>query len=210
MELSNPLRSVVPTVDADVLSVLARSHAPLTGLRVQQLAGRSYGQVRAVLHRLVVHGLVLHERHGSTTSYVLNRDHLLAGPVEEMAGATAALEVEIRDMVDGWPLPPSAMLVFGSFARRDGDESSDLDLLLVRPPDVEADEPRWIVQREALVQTVERRSGNRAQIVELSTSELDEAVRRDEPLVAALRRDAVVLTGAVPALARRPAPFTPV
>jgi predicted nucleotidyltransferase len=162
-----------------------------------------------VLHRLVVHGLVLHERHGNTTSYVLNRDHLLAGPVEEMAEATAALEDEIRDVVEGWQLPPSAIVVFGSFARRDGDESSDLDLLLVRPPDVEADEPRWTAQRESLVQTVELRSGNRVQIVELSTSELDEAVRRDEPLVGALRRDAVVLTGTVPALARRPAPFTP-
>lgn len=202
MDLSNPLRSVAPTVEADVLAVLAHTHAPLTGLRIQELAGRSYARVRLVLRRLVEHGLVLVERHGNTNSYVLNRDHILAGPVEAMVDASSTLESEIRSVVDHNHLRPAAVVLFGSFARRSGDADSDIDILLVRPDDIDGDAPSWVAQRGLLADTVERRSGNRAQIVELSTTELDEAVAHNEPLIDSLRADGVVVAGAAPALAR--------
>jgi predicted nucleotidyltransferase len=201
VDVSNPLRSIAPTVDADVLAVLARTHAPLTGLRVQQLAGRSYAQVRLVLHRLVEHGLVLSEQLGNTNSYVLNRDHVIADPLQSIVHAATTIEDELRGMVAGFALQPVAVVLFGSYARRDGDAASDIDILLVRADDVDAEDAAWVDQREALEDTLRGRSGNRVQYVELSASELDDAIARNEPLVESLRGDGVLVAGAAPGLA---------
>ncbi|GAB3603573.1 hypothetical protein GCM10027586_06670 [Kineococcus gypseus] len=65
MDPSNPLRTIAPTVDADVLQVLARTHRPLSGATVANLGGRSYARTRACLHRLVEHGLVTAQDVGS-------------------------------------------------------------------------------------------------------------------------------------------------
>jgi predicted nucleotidyltransferase len=85
--------------------------------------------------------------------------------------------------------------VFGSFARRDGGVKSDLDVLLVRSDEVAEDDERWSRQRHELARKAERWTGNRAQILELSATELSVAVERNEDLVRSLRRDGRVLCG---------------
>jgi predicted nucleotidyltransferase len=196
MDVSNPLRSVAPSVEADVLAVLSGTHLPLTGQRVQELAGRSYGRVRLVLRRLVDHGLVVTERHGNSNTYVLNRDHVLAAPLDAMVKAVSTVETSMREAVDRWRIQPEVVVLFGSFARRDGDADSDIDVLLVRPDGVDADDDGWVDQRTSLVVAVERWSGNRVQIVELSSSELNDAVSTEQPLLESLRSDGVMLGGA--------------
>lgn len=202
MDLSSPLRAVAPGVEGDVLDVLLRSHAPLTGARVAALAERSETQVRQVLRRFEQHGLVDVERHGQSYSYVLNREHVLVPGLEKLHGAMPTVEGQVRQLVAGWTVAPTALLMFGSAARRDGDADSDVDLLLVRPDDRDADDEAWAAQRHELARSVERWTGNAAQIVELSTAELAKAVRRKEPLVAGLRADGVLLAGHAPALGR--------
>lgn len=195
MHLANPLRSLSPTVDADVLAVLARSHGPLTGGRVQALSGRSYSQVRAVLHRLVVAGLVSAERHGNAVSYLLNRNHVMAGPMAELLGSDDAVEARVSSAVSGWEPGAVAVVLFGSFARRDGDEESDIDLLVVRPDTVAREDPSWEASRYDLARDIERWTGNTTQVVELSETGLAEAVQRGDPLVEELRRDGRVVHG---------------
>jgi predicted nucleotidyltransferase len=195
MDLANPLRTVAPTVDADVLAVLARTRLPLTGAGVQRLAGRSYTQVSGVLRRLVEHGLVDVERHGRTNSYQLNRDHVLAPAVESVVAADDEVEARLRAALEAWTPPPVAAAIFGSFARRDGDAGSDVDVLLVRPDEVDGDDPAWTAQRYDLARRLERWIGNPAQMVEVSAGELRGALRRSDALVASLRRDGRDLTG---------------
>lgn len=208
LDVGNPLRSVTPGVEADVLAVLDRTYAPLSGLRVAALAGRGETQVRTVLRRLEAHGVVEGERHGNSVVYVLNRDHLLAPAVHLMATAFDRLEHAIRTAVDSWEQPAEGVALFGSAARRDGDALSDIDLLVVRTDVVEADNDTWANQRHNLAELVDRLTGNRAQIVELSRSQLREAAASGQPLIGSLRDDAVIVTdpGAVLAgvLRRRP------
>jgi predicted nucleotidyltransferase len=195
MDPTNPLRSLAPTVDADVLAVLARSHAVMTGARVQQLAGRSYAQVREVLHRLAAHGIVDAERHGNTVTYSLNREHVLAPPIETAAAAGGEVERRLREAIEAWASAPAAAVLFGSFARRDGDPEGDVDLLLVRPNEVAEDDAGWAAQRYDLARHLERWTGNDAQIVELTSAELRDAVDRADELIAAVRREGHVVVG---------------
>lgn len=195
MDTTNPLRSLAPTVDADVLAVLARSHAALTGRRVQQLAGRSYAQVREVLLRLAAHGLADAERHGNAVSYSLNREHVLAAAIETASVAGSEVERRLRAVLEAWAPPPAAAVIFGSFARRDGGPESDVDLLLIRPDEIAEDDSAWAARRYDLIRHIERWTGNNAQIVELTLAELRNASSRGDDLIAAVRRDGRVLAG---------------
>ena len=195
MNLQNPLRSVAPTVDADVLAVLARNRRPMTGAAVERLAARSHAQVRAVLHRLGAAGLVEADRVGNAVQYRFNREHVLASGLEEMLDGATLVESRLRAYSAACDPVPRSVVAFGSFARRTGGEESDVDLLLVRPARVDVDDPRWADVRLGVAQHLETWSGNACQVVELSPQELREAAARTEPLVASLLTDGRTVFG---------------
>jgi predicted transcriptional regulator len=195
MDVSKPFAAISPGVDADVLVVLAGSTKPRSGRELARRAGRSNTGVQHVLDRLVEHGLVNREEVGRTFLYELNRDHLLAPTVEQMAGARAELVRRLRDAIDGWEVPPVHASLFGSAARGDGDASSDIDLLIVRPADVDPDDVRWRGQVDGLADLVRRWTGNNAGIAEVSEGELPRLRKDRPPVVEEVSEDAVDLAG---------------
>jgi predicted transcriptional regulator len=143
MDVSKPFAAISTGVDADVLVVLAGSTKPRSGRELARRAGRSNTGVQHVLDRLVEHGLVNREKVGRTFIYELNRDHLLAPTVEQMAGARAELIHRLRKLIGAWEPAPVHASLFGSAARGDGDTSSDIDLLIVRPADLDPEDAPW-------------------------------------------------------------------
>ncbi|WP_432509453.1 nucleotidyltransferase domain-containing protein [Kineococcus auxinigenes] len=194
MDPSNPLRTLAPTVDADVLQVLARTQRPLSGVTVANLSGRSYARTRACLHRLVEHGLVTAQDAGSAVLYALNRQHVLADPVLAAVGSTASVEALLVERLAGWDPPARAVVLFGSWARGEAGPDSDLDLLLVRHDAVDAD-GAWGEQVHATGQALEVLTGNAVQFVQITGSQLATAVREGQPLIIGLRQDGRVLAG---------------
>jgi len=195
VDWANPLQSIAATVDADVLQALGRAHAPVTGNQLAKLAGRSYAQVYAVVARLVRQGLVLADQHGRTNTYVLNRDHVLAGGLLEILSAATRIEEAITNAVAAWDPAARTVSLFGSAALRRASADSDLDLLIIRDDQVREDDVLWTNQVGDLVRSLERLTGNRVQRVELSESELHEAVQTDQALIASLRENARTLAG---------------
>lgn len=195
MDVSKPFMAISSGVDADVLVVLAGSTKPRSGRELARRAGRSNTGVQHVLDRLVEHGLVNREEVGRTFLYELNRDHLLAPTVEQMAGARAELVRRLRDAIDGWEVPPVHASLFGSAARGDGDASSDIDLLVVRPADLDPDDVRWRGQVDELADLVRRWTGNNAGIAEVSEGELPRLRKDRPPVVEEVSEDAVDLAG---------------
>jgi predicted nucleotidyltransferase len=195
MDVSKPFTAISPGVDADVLVVLAGSTKPRSGRELARRAGRSNTGVQHVLDRLVEHGLVNREEVGRTFLYELNRDHLLAPTVEQMAGARAELVHRLRDAIDGWEVPPVHASLFGSAARGDGDASSDIDLLVVRPADIDPDDAGWRSQLDELADLVRRWTGNNAGIAEVSEGELPRLRKDRPPVVEEVSEDAVDLAG---------------
>lgn len=97
MDLKHPFAVVTPTVDGDVLAVLAGAEAAFTGREVHRLVGQySEAGVRKVLGRLVEQGIVLVERAGPSYLYRLNRDHLAAPQIIALAGLRAELLGRLR------------------------------------------------------------------------------------------------------------------
>lgn len=200
MDLSHPIESVIPSGHGPVLSVLAGTEAPLTGRQVAGLAeGRlSPRRVAEVLQELVASGLVLMSRAGSANQYRLNRDHLAAQAVVALAGLRTALLQAMTDEARSWPLPPTAVWLYGSLSRGEAGPDSDVDLCIIRADSVEEDDPEWAAQVEQLRQRIVDWSGNQAEVLEYSDSDLSELVSAGDPIVGSLRSDGRALFGPGP------------
>ncbi|HWD82708.1 MAG TPA: hypothetical protein VG497_27595, partial [Kribbella sp.] len=74
--------------------------------------------------------------------------------------------------IDTWSIAPVHASVYGAIARGDGDLDSDVDLLLIRPDDHDAEDAIWTAQVGRLMQSVVDLTGNAAHVFELGRSEL--------------------------------------
>jgi predicted nucleotidyltransferase len=132
---------------------------------------------------------------GAALLYTFNREHLAADPVLALMALRRGLVDRLRSELAGWPLPPLHASLFGSAARGDGATASDIDVFLVRPSTVEAEDAQWSGQLGHLGDLVVRWTGNHAGIAEVPEEELVR-LRRDRPrVVEELERDAVTLVG---------------
>ncbi|MFD7153416.1 hypothetical protein ACFV9C_02390 [Kribbella sp. NPDC059898] len=173
MDLARPISTVVPSLDGPVLLVLAAAEEGLSGRQIHKLAGSgSVAGVRLVLQRLAATGLVHGDDFGSSLLYRLNRKHLLAPIVEQLANLRGTLTTHLAAELTSWHLPPVHASLYGAIARADGDLDSDVDLLLIRPDHHAADDTLWTAQVSHLMQTVVDLTGNAAHVFELSRSEL--------------------------------------
>jgi predicted nucleotidyltransferase len=196
MDLAHPHAAVSSTVDGDVLVVLARISHPLTGRGIARLVPhRSVAGVADALERLTRQGLVRRFEVPPALAHTLNRDHLAAPAVEILAEMRVKLLDLLAEDLAEWQTAPVHASMFGSAARGDGDAESDIDLLIVRPSDVDPDEPAWDTQLAGLSELVFDSTGNRASIVDLGESELEEMLTLKQPIVDELRRDAIDLAG---------------
>lgn len=135
MDLSDPTRAVTPTLDGPVLAVLAAAGRPLTvGEIASQAARGSEIGVRRSVSRLVEQGIIRATLVGRNRVHELNRDHIAAGAAELLAGLRLELWRRLRAELGSWDPPAVYAEVFGSAARGDGDETSDIDLLVVHTP----------------------------------------------------------------------------
>jgi len=196
MDMSRPITTVVATSEGAVLQVLARTVGPLTGRKIHQLAdsGSETG-TRKVLRRLARTGLVTSQVVGASVQYTLNRDHLAANAVIELAALRTRLFDEIRRAIQGWAIAPAHASIFGSAARGDGDLDSDIDLLIISTFTDQDAPSEWMEQLGELADQVYAWSGNHLQTYELTERGLAEHIETGEPIVQDWRRDAVTVHG---------------
>lgn len=194
MDVSEPSQAITPTLDGPVLAALASTAQALTVGQIERLVGRgSRKGLHNVLRRLAAQGMLDVQVSGRTRSYGLNREHVAAPAAEALAEIRTRLWERMRTLVGGWQTPPLYAAVFGSAARGDGNPSSDIDIFLVRDDDVATD--AWEEQTAELVRRVERWTGNTAQVVDLTRSELVAASVRGEGLLGRIRAEGIPLGG---------------
>jgi DNA-binding transcriptional ArsR family regulator len=194
MDFRRPLEAVTPTLDGDVLSVLARGDVEMTGREIQRVIGHgSHQGVRNAADRLTGQGVVSRRSAGNANLYRLNRDHVAASWIEGLADLAAQVLARLRDEIAGWEQAPVLVVLFGSVARGDGTPQSDLDLLVVRPSGCEVDAPVWREQVAELERLGTAWTGNDTRILEFAEQELAQADQQD--VLADAMRDGIELYG---------------
>lgn len=201
MDFRRPLQTVTPTLDGDVLSALARAEAEITGRQIQRLIGRgSHQGIRNAADRLTEQGVVLCRSAGGANFYQLNRDHLAARWIEELANLPSQLLSRLRDAINAWEQPPILAVLFGSVARGEATPASDLDLLVVRPSNCEPDEPTWQEQLSTLQAYGTAWTGNDTRVLEFGEQEITGG--EPQQVLADAARDGIELYGKLHLLRR--------
>ena len=196
MDLQNPLRSLVPSLDSATLEVLTGTESGMGTSRIRQLAGRgSWTGHQKVLDRLVGHGLVLSEPANAGFTYRLNREHLLAPAVLAAMAVRRELFARLASAVAAMDPAPEHASVFGSFARGEGTDQSDIDLFLIMPDGYDRVEGLWEARLQELEDQVLAWTGNRLEVLILDRSQLVDVATSGEPIFASLREDALTVHG---------------
>lgn len=200
MQFSEPISAAFPGLHGRVLSVLARTEQALTGRAVAGLLipPASVSGVQKVLDDLVRNGLVIAQPAGRAKLYTLNREHVAAAAIGDLANLRDRFISRLQSEAATWEVPAAAVWLFGSTSRGQGGPDSDIDILVVRPDKISDSDPRWLEQLETLADHATRWSGNPCEIVEYSSSELKQLIRRRERLITELRRDAIPVAGTPP------------
>ncbi|NYE02107.1 putative nucleotidyltransferase [Kineosphaera limosa] len=176
-----------------VLTCVARSTKIYSLGEIADYAGASRPGVRLAAERLAEQGLLDEISIGRTRGYSLNREHVLTEPLLAAANGRATAISRIRERIEGWTLPAQHAVLFGSAARREGDASSDVDLLIVPQAEGAHQDDLWSTQILELVTAVRRWTGNSCDVVTLSPKEWSDLSDSDEPFAVEIRREGMDL-----------------
>lgn len=196
MNLSQPLTSLIPSLEGQVLTVLSGAKTEFTGAQVHRVLGKfSDKGVRDALNALAEEGIVIKKSAGAAYLYSLNRDHLLAAPILAIAGARKELLTNMGEEIKSWKIKPHFAAVFGSSVRSDMTKASDIDVFIHRNDISKVEDKEWQQQLLDLSLVVERWTGNYLQIFELNDEEIKKELTTKNGVIHNIIREGVVIYG---------------
>lgn len=150
MRLQFPFEIITPTVDGDVLGVLSGANEWFESNKIAELIPtRSDEGIRKTLKRLVAVGIVEELTVGRSKAFRLNRNHLGAEPILQLANLKSRFYMHLSEAMRAWQYPPVYAALFGSAARNSMNAQSDVDLFLLQPDS--SDQSVWEQQVNELV-----------------------------------------------------------
>lgn len=196
MNLSKPLNSLIPTLEADVLTVLAGAAGSFTGRQVHALTnGSSESGVRNALKRLNAQGIVTRTPVGAADHYSLNHQHLMAKYIKSMVNVRSEFLRVIEEEVSKWDITPVCAAVFGSSARADMQPDSDIDIFIVRPKSIDFGLNLWRAQCASLSSQITSWTGNDAQIFELNEKGIDQELTSKDGVIFSIIEEGMIFFG---------------
>ena len=185
----------MPGAQGRVLAVLAETTAELNLRTIARLAGVSPAQVSRMLPALVQLGLVGRREVPPSSLFWFVPEHVAARALLAIAHAADFVLDEIGRLASVLRDPPVSVIVFGSFARREAGPDSDLDLVVVRPTDIDEDDEAWGESIESWRRQVRRLTGNPVDLLEVSENEVAARLTGRRQVWADIRRDGRVVHG---------------
>lgn len=195
VNFARPIEAIIPGVQGRVLAVLAETTAELNLRTIARLSEVSLAQASRVLPGLVELGLVERREAPPSSLFRLVREHVVARPLVEMARARDAMVEEMRRAAGNLPVVPVSVIVFGSFARGEADEESDIDAVFVRPADANEADEEWSTSVEQWRDAMRRASGNRVEVLEVGAAEVAARLGSKQQVWREIRRDGLVVHG---------------
>jgi predicted nucleotidyltransferase len=195
MDFVHPIAAVIPGAQGRVLAVLAETTAELNLRTLSRLSGVSVAQASRVMPGLVDLGLVERREVPPSSLFRLVRTHVAARSVLGLAAARDTVLADIGAAARALTVPPTSVIVFGSFARGEAGPDSDLDVVFVRPPDIGEDDDRWAASIELWRTAVRALTGNPVEILEVDAHQAATRLGNGTPLWQDIRRDGRIVHG---------------
>lgn len=195
MDFLHPIRAVIPGAQGRVLAVLAETTAPLNLSTLARLAGVSVAQASRVMPDLVELGLIERREVPPSSLFRMAREHVAARAIIELARSRDAALEQIGTAAADLPVPPDSVIVFGSIARGDADRHSDLDVIVVRPDDIDEDDDAWAASIERWRGEARTITGNAVEVLEVTQAEARTKLSGNAQLWRDVARDGIVVHG---------------
>jgi predicted nucleotidyltransferase len=190
VRFGEPFGGLLPGARGAVLAALLRTGAPMTGRQVYGVVRDqcSLWSVQQALASLVGLGVVTSREVGRATVHTINEDHYAIQPLRVLLDPFAALQESVRGTVGS---SVETVILFGSVARGEATADSDVDLVVLAAPDWDG--------RSELEDVVRARLGNDCDVLVFTPEQFSRlAATGDEPVVAQILTDGVVLLGSLP------------
>jgi DNA-binding MarR family transcriptional regulator len=195
VDFVHPVQAVIPGAQGRVLAVLAQTTAELNLSTLARLADVSVAQASRVMPGLVDLGLVERREIPPSSQFRLVRENVAAQAIIDLARSRDTALDRIGAAVAALPFQPVSVLVFGSFARGEADEHSDLDAIIVRPDDVDEDDDAWATAIERWRGDAQAITGNRVEILDVARHQAGTKLAGRTSLWRDVVRDGVVVHG---------------
>ena len=195
MDFVHPVTAVIPGAQGQVLAVLADASAELNLRTVARLAGVSASQASRVIPSLVELGLVERREVPPSSLFCLNRENEAARLVAELAQLRDSVLERIGIAAGNLAQPPVSVIVFGSFARREADRTSDIDVVIVRPDEVDPDDEAWTAGIDRWRESAAATTGNDIEVIDIGLTAAVGKLSDGGQLWEDIARDGVVIFG---------------
>lgn len=189
MLLNEPFGGLIPGARGAVLSTLLRTDARLTGRQIHALVSdrHSLWSVQEALKSWAQLGVVHTEIIGRAVVHAINEDHYTVAPLrsllDPMAALTKTAALIVGDDVE-------AVIVFGSVARGEAKEGSDIDLAVITQSGWDG--------RVDLEDAVRKRLGNECDVLVFTVEDFTSLAATHEPVVDEILVDGIPLIGTIP------------
>lgn len=193
MRLQHPFEVVTPSLDGDVLSVLAGADDWFAVNTINAMnPKRSDEGIRKTLKRLVSVGIVEELSAGRAHLYRLNRDHLGAEPILQLATLKQQFYSRLRKDMSDWDISPVFASIFGSAARDQMSQESDVDLFVIQPDG--SPSGQWDSQVHALTSQASRWIGAEVRPLLYTETEI-RRLGRTEPVFEFIAKEGIPVFG---------------
>lgn len=194
MDFRHPIESIIPGAQGRVLAVLLNSTGDLNVRNIARIGGVSVAQASRVLPGLVELGIVERREVPPSSLFRLIPEHVASRSLLELVNVRRGLFGELGILSESLNPKPTSVIVFGSVARGDSGDGSDLDLIVVRPSDLPNDD-RWIDELEKFRISAQRASGNSVELLEVGSTEIGNRLTALDGVWCDVRREGIVVFG---------------
>ena len=195
MDFRHPIESVIPGTQGRVLAALLGTSGELNLRTLARVAGVSIAQASRVLPRLIDLGIVERREVPPSSLFRLVAEHVATRALLELADARNAVLTEMGRAASRIRPAPVSVIAFGPFARGDSELDSDIDVMIVRPTGIDADNDRWTQTLERWQTSVSRVAGSTVRILEVDAVAIASKISGGAQLWLDVRRDGQLVFG---------------
>jgi predicted nucleotidyltransferase len=187
------VQAVVPGSQGRILAVLAETTGELSLRTIARLAGVSAAQASRILPQLVQLGIVERREAPPTALFRFVHENVASQLIHGLSRSRDYVLGELGRRAETLAMRPVSVVVFGSLARGDADEASDVDVLFVRPEGL--DDDNWSASLKEWGRSARLLTGNRVEVLEADASDVGRLLRSHKPLWKDIAQDGVVVFG---------------
>jgi Nucleotidyltransferase domain/Sugar-specific transcriptional regulator TrmB len=195
VDFRHPIEAAIPGVQGRVIAALIGTSGELNLRTIARVAGVSIAQASRVLPGLVELGMIERREVPPSSLFRLVPEHVATRALLELADSRSVVMTEMRRAATKIRPAPVSVIAFGSFVRGDSEPDSDIDVMIVRPSFVDADDDRWTQAIERWRAIVSRVAGNTVEILDVDADDVAASLSGGAQLWHDIHREGQVVFG---------------